>query len=761
MNKAITDGAYLKPPAFGKGLDVWSSGNGTPGSNSYQDTTNAVLIPADRDFGGCLEMQKTESVQKLRYMGETPLLPGCYLRIRARIKAISGNLPSVRIAGWAGGAGGHHIGGLIETGPSVALKRHGEIVEVAAIVGPGARLGVDMAWGNTALYGHFGLDLTGANGGILRIDDLDIEDMTGAFLRDLINLVDIRDFGAIGDGRTDCTAAFKVADDAAAGRAILVPAGVYHLADNLSVESPVNFEGRITMPEDKAIVLARNFDLPGYIAAFGSEELAFTKAFQALMRSPDHDALDMGGRRVTLSRPIDMRSTLPAETGHSTRRIIRNGQFIASGSAGWKTRAVTARATYAIEASHKLSDVANIAEIAVGSLVQGKGVGREIYVRARDVGARELVLSAPLYGAEGTQGFTFTDFKYLMDFSGFDELSQFSLQDVTFQCRGRSSAIRLAPGGNGFQLRDCNFDRPRDRCVSSIGTGCQGIVIKGCRFLSSEQALNVPDRTSIAVNVNAGDATLRRNRASGFRHFALVGGTDSVILGNHLLQGDALPLGTRSAGLIVARRDANATVSGNRIDNCTIEWTNERDPAPEFRGGCSFGAMSITDNIMRCGDVAPGFSFIVIKPYGSGHFLNGVTVSGNRFRSENGMIDRVERVDSSLAGLDFGRTGHLRFADNSFHAIRRQVSNPLRLRHCETSEVRDWLIDADGELPFGGWLRGVDSIIPVGWIEGAGSNVGFSTPFAVTEQGARRDALRLVWNRPARGQVALLVRMDL
>ena len=102
MNKAITDGLVLNPPAFGDGLAVWSSENGTPGSVSYDAVPTAAAVPGDVDFGGCLELLKTESVQRLRYMGETPLLPGCYLRVTARVKAVSGALPSVRIAGWAG-----------------------------------------------------------------------------------------------------------------------------------------------------------------------------------------------------------------------------------------------------------------------------------------------------------------------------------------------------------------------------------------------------------------------------------------------------------------------------------------------------------------------------------------------------------------------------------------------------------------------------------------------------------------------------------
>ena len=161
MNKAITDGVVLQPPSFSQGLNVWARGDGTAGSDTYQGTATAAYVPADLDFSGCLEIQKTDATQKLRYMGETPLLPGCYLRITAKIKAMSGPLSTVRIAGWAGGSGGGHVSGLNETGNSVSLSAYGEIVEVSAIVGSGQRTGVDMVWGRAPLFGHFGLDLTG------------------------------------------------------------------------------------------------------------------------------------------------------------------------------------------------------------------------------------------------------------------------------------------------------------------------------------------------------------------------------------------------------------------------------------------------------------------------------------------------------------------------------------------------------------------------------------------------------------------------
>ena len=366
MNKAITDGVVFMPSAFADGLDVWSSGDGTPGSDTYDGAANAAFVPADQDFAGCLELQKINSVQKLRYMGETPLLPGTYLRITARVKAISGNLPSVRIAGWAGAAGGGHVGGLTEVGPNVALTQYGEVVEVSAIVGPGMRGGVDMVWGRVPIFGHFGLDLTGATGGVVRIDDIVIEDITGVFLRDMMGWVDVVDYGAAGDGVTDDLAAFEAADADAAGRRVMVPLGTYFLGDSMTFENEVQFEGTVTMPDAAIFVLAKNYDLPAYIDAFGNEELAFRKAFQALLNGAGHDSLDMGGRRVDVTGPIDLQAAVPNRTTYATRRVIRNGQFEAKGDSVWDNDVVTSQATYSVNDSKKLTGVVNIANIAVG-----------------------------------------------------------------------------------------------------------------------------------------------------------------------------------------------------------------------------------------------------------------------------------------------------------------------------------------------------------------------------------------------------------
>lgn len=760
MNKAITEGINFMPPAFQLGLDVWSSGDGTPGSDTYDGAPNAAFVPADADFGGCLELQKTSSVQKLRYMGQTPLQPGCYLQVKVRVKAISGNLPSVRVAGWAGGAGGAHVTGVTELAPAVTLTTYGQVVEVTGIVGSGNRGGVDMPWGRTAIYGHFGINLEGPSGGIVRVDDIEITDVTGVFLRDMLSLVDVRDYGAVGDGVTDDAAAFEAADAAAAGRRVFVPEGSYFLGETVNIQSEIEFEGTVSMPVDKMLVLTKNYNLPAYIAAFGNEETAFRKAFQALLNGVDHESLDLGGRKVSITAPIDMQAAVPNRSSYATRRVIRNGQLDAVGGPAWDTQTYTSLATYNPANQRTLSNVANVANIPIGARVTGAGVGREIYVRSKNVGAGEITLNAGLYDAAGTQVFTFHDYKYMLDFSGFSALSKFNMQNIEFQCNNTCSGIKLAPAGATFALFDCFISRPKDRGITSIGGGCQGMLIDGCQFLSSEEGANVADRTSIAFNVNANDVKLRHNRATNFLHFGVMAGQNHMILGNHFFQGDAVPNGPRTAGIVIIGTYSSCTFAENYVDNCSFEWTNEQDANPDFSGGFSFSSMSITDNIFLSGEVAPWFSYVVIKPHGVGHFINGMTVTGNKFRSINGYIDRADRVDTSFSGLNYDRTKNLIFEGNMYHGVSVQSENPLRLEYQQATASDNWLIDTEGKLPFGAESRGIQAVVAQGALTDSGGAVRYLAPYAQAQQGAGQNMIRLRWSESVKGTVIATVRAD-
>jgi len=759
MNKAITDGIVLMPLPFAAGLGVWSSGNGTPGSDTYATSGNGVFVPADQDFGGCLEINKTAATTRLRYMGETPILPGCYLRVTARVKAIAGDFPTVRISAWAGLNGGAEATTEATTAPATTLSNYGEVVEISAIIGTGDRTGVDLVW-TEAAYGHFGIDLTGPNGGVVRVDDLTIEDITSAFHRNIMAVVDVRDYGAAGDGTTDDADAFIAADAAAAGREVLISEGIYRLGKSVTMHSRVRFEGTVTQDAEDRFILQKNFDYPTYVDAFGNEEAAFKKAYQALLNFSDHESLDLGGRRISLSKPLDMQACDPMRTVFATRRVVRNGQFQPIAGPAWDTDVVTSQATYSTGTPDRLSNVTDVANVAVGSLVQGTGVGREVYVTAKNVGQQTVDLSQPLYDAAGTQTFTFIRFKYMLDFSGYDDLAQFVLDDIDFQCSGDASAILMAPQGLTFHVRDCFITKPKDRGISSIGRGCQGMMIDRCNFVSNEQPLAVQDRSSVAFNCNANDVKIRDNRVSLFKHFCIIAGTGNLVSGNHWFHGDSEPNGVRKGGIIFTTPNCRSVVMGNYCDNNFIEWTNEHSAEPARGTQFSFGGLTITGNTFLSSDTAPWFNFIVIKPYGPDHFIHGFSVVSNVFRSINGNIDRIEGIDTSFADLDFTRMRAITFSGNTFHNISEIVQNPASLEHTQSSASTTWVAETAPHLPFGGRARNVDALMPNGPVQTASNADVFELPWADTSFGPDNTQVRFVWNTAVKGSVRYTARMD-
>lgn len=760
MNKAITEGLVLMPPAFVSGLGVWSSEDGTPGSATYASAGNAAFVAADPDFGGALEIVKQDTTTKLRYMGETPLQPGMYLQITARVKAVSGNLPSVRIAGWAGNSSLNHVGGVTETGPEVALTAYGEVVEISAIVGTGARGGVDMPWGLEAVYGHFGLDLVGANGGTVRIDDIKVEDVTTFFLAESVGVVDVRDYGAVGDGVTDCNAAFEAADAAADGRKIMVPEGTYLLTSSLTLVHEPIFEGTMTMADDVRLALRRGYHLNSYIDAFGDEPLAFKKAFQALLNFTDHDSLDLCGRRIELTAPMDLQAIVGNKDRFEVRRIIRNGQLNCQPSTDWDADVVTSTASYSTSSDKQLTNVTNIANIAVGSLVTGNGIGREVYVRSIDVGAQTLVLSQPLYDADSNQTYTFTRNKYVLDFSGFSKMSQFIIDDVEFLCNGLASAIMLPITGNTFQVRDCHFKSVPLRGVTSPGSGCQDLVIDRCFFVSSEQSVRAENRLSIAFNVNANDAKIRESRFQRFGHTGILFGSGHLFTGNHWFQGDNDADSPRMAGVVFTYPNVNSVITGNYIDNAFIEMTNEHDANPDFGVEFSFGGLTVTGNIFRMSDAADWSSWIVVKPYGPGHFIQGLSVTGNTFKSINGNLDRIEKVDTTFATLDMSRMRNIVFEGNTFNGVSDPCFNPVSLEFTQSSAATNWTLDPSRYLPFGGWARTVESLVFVGPLQNSGNNAVGTIPYVTNNYGSSSNQIQLTFPQSTKGSVRAMIRID-
>ncbi len=457
-----------------------------------------------------------------------------------------------------------------------------------------------------------------------------------------------------------------------------------------------------------------------------------------------------------------MQAAVVDKTTYANQRRIRNGQLDVVPGAVWNDFVTTSQGRYSASDPNRLTDVSGIANVRVGSLVTAsRGVGREIYVSAVDVARREVTLSNPLWDAPGVQTYTFRRFKYALDFSGFANLQRFTLQDVEILMGGRASGVLLPTDGLIMHFRDCFFTGPRNRAITSHGTGCQGMLIDRCQFLSDENQKRVQDRVSIAFNVNNNDTKIRNNRANKFRHFCVISGSGHIITGNHFFQGDNETLGQRSAGIVIARPQAKTVFSNNYVDNCYLEWTNEHDAEPAFANELSFGGLIVTSNIFFSSGVGSGYRMLHVKPYGPGHFINGMTISGNTFKTIRGQaLSRVDTVDTTHAELDRGRFTDLAVHSNTFHAVSRQFQNPATVPITRSSPQSTWETDLGDVLPFGGEARVVQAVMPDGPIRTESNAVFTGFPYGEGRQGGGRQSVRVRWPQPVRGKVYVTARCD-
>lgn len=281
-----------------------------------------------------------------------------------------------------------------------------------------------------------------------------------------------------------------------------------------------------------------------------------------------------------------------------------------------------------------------------------------------------------------------------------------------------------------------------------------------CQFLSDEQALPAQDRSTIAMNTNANDCKIRDNRVVRFANFAVIGGSGNMLIGNHFFQGDDQANGVRQAGVIFTLTNTKSLMTGNYVDNCSIEWSNEHDAEPEFNSEFSFGSLTINANIFTASDVSGAFRFLVVRPRGAGHFINGLSVVGNTFRTVDATIDRVERVDTSTANLDFGRMRNIVFDANTFNGISNIAINPVTVSHEQNTAAQTWTVNGSSFLPFGGFARTVQAVVAEGALVTPGGTQRFDAPYVQVQQGTGSDRVDLRWPVDLKGKVWVTLRCD-
>jgi len=187
-----------------------------------------------------------------------------------------------------------------------------------------------------------------------------------------------------------------------------------------------------------------------------------------------------------------------------------------------------------------------------------------------------------------------------------------------------------------------------------------------------------------------------------------------------------------------------SVITGNYIDNNYIEWTNEHEADPALGAQYSLGGLTITGNIFTASDVAPYFNWIVVKPYGPDHYIHGLSVVSNVFRTLNGNVVRIEKVDTSFADLNYTWMRNLTFAANTFNAVDEPAINPVTLDHTQASNAQTWVIPA----------------APQGKISDASNAAVYAAPYARAAEGLAKDEVHLVWPTACRGNVRVVARVD-
>jgi hypothetical protein len=151
---------------------------------------------------------------------------------------------------------------------------------------------------------------------------------------------------------------------------------------------------------------------------------------------------------------------------------------------------------------------------------------------------------------------------------------------------------------------------------------------------------------------------------------------------------------------------------------------------------------------------------LVIRPYGTGHFVHGLSVTGNTFKALNGNIERVEEVNTSIADLDNGRMRNIEFSGNVFNGVDQITVNPVTLEFVQTAPSSSWVLDPSGYLPFDGWARNVTSIVAEGPIATPAGSTVYEHPNVTVNYGLNADQVRLNWPASCKGKVLVTTRMD-
>ena len=169
----------------------------------------------------------------------------------------------------------------------------------------------------------------------------------------------------------------------------------------------------------------------------------------------------------------------------------------------------------------------------------------------------------------------------------------------------------------------------------------------------------------------------------------------------------------------------------------------------------------MTGNHFTSSDSVAWFRWISIKPYGTGHFLNGVTIIGNVFKAFDGPeLQRVEAVDDSIAPLLPEKFRNVTIDSNTFNGVADTFMNPVTLQVERTSLSSGWRTGIGAFLPFESKARFGTAIVPNTPIRNGPNQIIYSQPYFTGETGPTGKSFDIDWGQGVTGKVRATVRCD-
>ncbi|MGB7318080.1 MAG: right-handed parallel beta-helix repeat-containing protein, partial [Planktotalea sp.] len=130
------------------------------------------------------------------------------------------------------------------------------------------------------------------------------------------------------------------------------------------------------------------------------------------------------------------------------------------------------------------------------------------------------------------------------------------------------------------------------------------------------------------------------------------------------------------------------------------------------------------------------------------------------FRSTQGTIDRVERINTTFASLNMSSVRDVLMNGNTFLNVVTGTENPLTLEHSQNNHAQTWYVSFAGRLPFGGNAQQVTSVIHHGKIKTPANVTQYTAPWITAQTGSNGDIVEVDWEKDVRGAIKITARMD-